>query len=242
MTLARLEGGPGPKMIDEDLHRPALRRKLRQVFLGNCAVAVALLHITDCSSLLTGTVLRIAETLPVTAQSPSETSTLLFCYLVDLFYVFVGTHRSLNEGDIDFLGKLVGVNQRAIHQLDLASHRYERGVEVEQGHVASGTAIQPDGRDLSLLMARTPLLCASEVMNLVIFHHLLHALAFLGKRPGRASLTHLPQFVQLDAAPQRLLSSDTSRALLPRFATSHTWAPSMSAHTRTQRVHRMQRL
>ena len=29
--------------------------------------------------------------------------------------------------------------------------------------------------------------------------------------------------------------------VLPRFATSHTWAPSISSHTRTQRVQRMQR-
>src|ERR1019366_8435395 len=54
--------------------------------------------------------------------------------------------------------------------------------------------------------------------------------------------THLPQLVQLEDCAQGRFMSQIIMLRMPRELTSHTCAPSTSAHTRTQRVHRMHRL
>ncbi len=60
--------------------------------------------------------------------------------------------------------------------------------------------------------------------------------------PVGQTWTHLPQLVHVVELPHGVPRSLTSRALTPRPIMSHVWAPSISSHTRTQRVHRMQRL
>ena len=66
--------------------------------------------------------------------------------------------------------------------------------------------------------------------------------ALLEQRPGRAHLDALAAVVHVVDSPHGVPRSVTTRASTPRPITSQVWAPSISAHTRTQRVHRMQRL
>ena len=54
--------------------------------------------------------------------------------------------------------------------------------------------------------------------------------------------THLPQLVHVGDSPHGVPMSVTTRASMPEPMTSHVWAPSISAQTRTQRTHMMQRL
>jgi hypothetical protein len=65
---------------------------------------------------------------------------------------------------------------------------------------------------------------------------------FSASAPVGHACTHLPQFVQLRASLHFWFRSLTIRECMPREVTSQTCAPSISAHTRTQRVQRMQRL
>ena len=60
--------------------------------------------------------------------------------------------------------------------------------------------------------------------------------------PVGQACTHLPQLVQVVASPHGRRSSETSCEPMPRPATSHTCAPSISAQVRTQREHSTQRL
>ena len=97
---------------------------------------------------------------------------------------------------------------------------------------------------LTFLMPRTPPVRAQPCADRssVRFTISSTALPFSASAPVGHACTHLPQLVQLVASPHGWFSSETMRAWMPRDVTSHTCAPSISAHTRTQRVHRMQRL
>ena len=66
---------------------------------------------------------------------------------------------------------------------------------------------------------------------------------FSASAPVGQTCTHLPQLVQLlRLAPGLVQLAHQPRAGCRATLTSHTCAPSTSAQTRTQRVHRMQRL
>jgi hypothetical protein len=65
---------------------------------------------------------------------------------------------------------------------------------------------------------------------------------FSNSAPVGQTCTHLPQLVQVVDSPHGVPRSVTTRASMPRPITSQVWAPSISSHTRTQRVHMTQRL
>ena len=65
---------------------------------------------------------------------------------------------------------------------------------------------------------------------------------FSASAPVGQTCTHLPQLVHSSPRPTAGSARTPACELMPRASTSHTCAPSTSAHTRTQRVHRMQRL
>ena len=63
----------------------------------------------------------MAGTLPVTAQSPSETSSLVRWRIVlQLLHVLLGADRAFDQGDVHVLGKLLRIHQRAVDDVDLA--------------------------------------------------------------------------------------------------------------------------
>ena len=63
----------------------------------------------------------MAGTLPVTAQSPSETSRLrALPDLLDLVHVLLRADRAFDQRDVDILGKFLRIHQRAVHDIDLA--------------------------------------------------------------------------------------------------------------------------
>ena len=87
---------------------------------------------------------RIAGTLPVTAQSPREIRTLSpLADFLNLVEIVLRTDRALDQRDIHFLGKFLGIHQRPVDDVDLAGQRNDGRVHIEQRHVAAGAAIEP---------------------------------------------------------------------------------------------------
>jgi hypothetical protein len=65
--------------------------------------------------------LRMAGTLPVTAQSPRATTSLLRCRMSrTLFQVFLRADGAFDQDHIHRLGELLRVHQRAVNHLDRA--------------------------------------------------------------------------------------------------------------------------
>src|ERR1035441_7971940 len=90
--------------------------------------------------------------------------------------------------------------------------------------------------------ACTPRLTASHLMLSWLLVISSTPRPFSASAPVGHTCTHLPHLVHDFDSPQGPLSSATKRELMPRPLISHTFAPSTSAHTRTQRVQRMHRL
>ena len=91
--------------------------------------------------------LRMAGTLPVTAQSPSATSSLLRWRIVlDLLQVLLAADRAFDQRDVHAFGELLRVHQRPVDQVRLLGHVEDGLVHVEQRHVAAGAAVQPHRR------------------------------------------------------------------------------------------------
>src|SRR5437899_1601961 len=65
---------------------------------------------------------------------------------------------------------------------------------------------------------------------------------FSNSAPVGQTCTHFPQVVQVSDDPHGSFKSVMTLASMPRPITSQVCAPSISSQTRTQRVHRMQRL
>ena len=88
----------------------------------------------------------MAGTLPVTAQSPKETRTFgAGADFVEHFEVVLVADGAFDEADVHVFGIFLDIHDRAEDEVDLAGEVDEELVEVEEGHVAAGTAAEPDG-------------------------------------------------------------------------------------------------
>ncbi len=65
---------------------------------------------------------------------------------------------------------------------------------------------------------------------------------FSNSAPVGHTCTHLPQLVQVSDSPHGSFRSVITRHSEPRPITPHVFAPSISEHTRTHRVHSTHRL
>jgi hypothetical protein len=64
--------------------------------------------------------------------------------LLDLLFVVDRSDGSLDERDVDFVGKLLGVDDGAVDDVDEFGDIEEPLVHVEDRHVTAGTSIEPD--------------------------------------------------------------------------------------------------
>ena len=154
-------------------------------------------------------------------------------------------HGALDEADVDVGRVLLGVDERAVDDVGALGDLEQPLVHVEERHVAAGAAVEPDGGEASAWSSpargsssdrrygqERPLRLAPSATDR----------PFSNSAPVGQTWTHLPQLVQVVDSPHGVPMSVTTRASTPRPITSQVWAPSISSQTRTQRVHRMQRL
>ena len=139
--------------------------------------------------------LRIAGTLPVTAQSPSDTSILVCARILRiLFRSSSSADRAFDEGRRPRLGELLDVHQRAVDQSISSASIQQPLVHVQERHVAAGAAVQPDGRDLRLAThsrsSRISVRYGRNWRRLVIS---ATDLPFSNSAPVGQTCTHLPQ-------------------------------------------------
>ena len=182
----------------------------------------------------------------MTAQSPSETRILVCArtWRIRCRSSSLETAPSTSV-DIHVLGELLGVHQRALDHVDVFRQLDQALVDVEERHVAAGAAVQPDrGQRRTWLRSSSALPHQREIgQELAPFGHLGHRFSLLRKRAGGADLHALAAAgAAFDSCPRAAFRSVITRQSMPRAMTSQVCAPSISSQTRTQRVHRMQRL
>ena len=83
-------------------------------------------------------------TLAVTAQSPKETSVRVRSRIGRSCAGPPRADRALDQADVDALGELLDVDQRAVDQVGPLGEVEQPLVQVEEGHVAAGAAVEPD--------------------------------------------------------------------------------------------------
>ena len=183
-------------------------------------------------------------TFAVTAQSPSETRVLVCAADVsNLVKILFAADRTFDQRDVDFVGKILGVHQRAVDQINFLGEGNQgvhpcrettcgipnnRRAKPSPGGSCS-LAFLPHqsqvGQELTALRASRRPTCPSRTKH----------------RWGTRARTcrNRCRFLTM---PHGWLRSVMTLASMPRPITSQVCAPSISSHTRTQRVHRMQRL
>ena len=110
----------------------------------------------------TGSGLRIAGTLPVTAQSPSAIRMRgVQPHLAQLLEIILAADGALDDGDVDIGGDFLGVDERPVHDVRLLGDRDDRLVDVEQRHVAARAAVEPHRRQSRLFHRAAPFFIAS---------------------------------------------------------------------------------
>ena len=170
--------------------------------------------------------LRSAVTLPVTAQSPNETSirVLRRTFWIISRWSSLATAPSTRTTSTPF-GILLDVHEGGVDDVGLVGQVDEELVEVEERHVAARAAAEPDGRELQTTHcffsravtrnARTPRSCLDSAT--------VEPWAKIA--PVGQAWRHLPQDVQVVEVPQGWFRSVMTRALVPRPATSQVCAP-----------------
>ena len=101
--------------------------------------------------------------------------------------VFLAADRAFDQRDVDVLGKFLGVDQRAVDELELFRHIQQALVHVEKRHVTSGAAIEPDGGERFLLIMFLPH-HVSDTAGTGAFQHFGHRAALFGQRAGRTDM------------------------------------------------------
>ena len=169
-----------------------------------------------------GCELRMAGTLPVTAQSPSATSTWLRWRIVcSLLQVVLDADRAFDQRDVHALGKLLRVHQRAVDQVDLAA-----ASAMMASSMSSSDMWQPEqpssqhGRQLAPSSYLPPRLArqAADVAGRASPSP-PPPQPFSASAPVGQACTHLPQLVQLARlAPGLVQLADQHASWMPRAA------------------------
>ena len=158
------------------MYRPENFQQLRNHFVWNLLLNGHVLDVAQIQrSRSTPKVLRIAGTLPVTAQSPRATRSLVcFTNFSDFLQVIRRADCALHQSYVDVFGKLLGIHQRRIDEICVLTDGDQSLVHVEKRHVATRAAVKPNRRQIvSLLIVVTPAL-ASNTAGIVCASHLGH--------------------------------------------------------------------
>ena len=68
-------------------------------------------------------------------------------HFLDLHQIVFVRDRALDQRDIHLFGKVFAIDQRAVNQIDLPGQFKKPIVDIEERHVATRAAIQPDRRE-----------------------------------------------------------------------------------------------
>ena len=161
--------------------------------------------------------LRMPGTLPVTAQSPSGDEELRAargssgsCRGPPRWQTAPSTSVTSTSRE------LLQVDERAVDEFDSVGELEEPLVDVEERHVAAGTAVQPDRGEPDLTHSGSSRISVRYGRNWRPLRHLGDRLALLDSAPVGQTWTHLPQLVQVSEAPQGWFRSVMTRAPMPR--------------------------
>src|SRR5690242_11167604 len=102
--------------------------------------------------------------------------------------------------------------------------------------MTTGTSVQPDCCQSFTCHLPFSLISASVIRNDLCLVISPTAFPFMDSAPVGQACTHLPQLVQDSASPHGCFRSVITHDSIPRAITSQVCAPSISPHTRTQRV------
>ena len=166
--------------------------------------------------------------------------------------------------DITLPVVLFGIHEGAKDDIDEFRELEQTLVQIEKRHMASGTTIEPRGGERLFLgflfgLRREALPLFEDFLSDGVFIQCSFAVSNRARtsglspfRPprflcctrsaGRTDLHALATAVHDWLSPQGSFISVITDTRMPRPITSHVCAPSISSQTRTQRVHRMQRL
>ena len=132
-ALIRSAGGgqPGQELVHRDdlVQRDRLLDAASGTMPGSCGNALVGVGQVDVGVLerhlaASPSGLRMPQTLEVTAQSPKEHTILVRAAdLVRHLDVLLVADRALDQADVDVLGILLGVDDRAVDDLDLVERR-----------------------------------------------------------------------------------------------------------------------
>ena len=208
--------------------RPRFRRKPRSQHIA-------------CSS----NALRIDGTLPVTAQSPSETRIL--CARGPCGSSSRSSSRAdrpFDQRHVHVFGKLLDVHQRAVDQI--ASCRPGRSAARPcRGTTCGSRSSHPARRSRHVvsLISRSSRIIVRYGRNCRRFAISATARPFSDSAPvGQTMHAFAATRAAFRRAPRLFEVGDHARNRCRGPCTSQVCAPSISSHTRTQRVQRMQRL
>src|ERR1039457_5071541 len=144
-------GSPTVVDLDDGMDGLALREQRRQPHRRDLLVERGVLQVGTIQDRL-GPV-RIAHPGDIggdSAVTQRNQNPAVAPHLNDPAQVVLGTHRSLDQRDVDVRGELLDVHQRPEDDVSPRGDLEQPFVHVQQRHMAARAAVQPDGRQAGL--------------------------------------------------------------------------------------------